>query len=307
MPIRDNAPSYAVPLVTVTLILINCYIFYLQLVFPGGFEQSLMTWGEIPTRILKGELVPGTTYPAWVTMFSSMFMHAGFDHIIGNMYALWLFGDNIEWLLGHFRYAIFYLTCGFLANVVTVYLGYESDLPGIGASGAIAGVMAAYLIEYPRARITSLIFIWPFSLWHAATGQVGFVLRNMSAFWYIGSWVVLQLAFAMGFIAMDVHVNLGIYAHAAGALSGAGLVYLLAIRSRIPSADAPCRTDELTSPIIGDEGDAGGSGDGYVPSLEDEIEQLREERSDSPVIASEYAYHDAYLEDLLAQEKWDER
>ncbi|MEP0814702.1 MAG: rhomboid family intramembrane serine protease [bacterium] len=281
MPIRDNAPSYQVPWITLTLIVAIILAFVWQLTYPGGFEQSLLDWGEIPKRILAGENVPGTEIPAWTTMFTSMFMHGGLEHIFGNMIGLWLFGDNIEWLLGRFRFLMFYIVAGLLASVVTVYLGYESDAPGIGASGALAGVMAAYLIYYPRARITSIFLATPFSFWwFASEGQVGCIYRNMSAYWYIGSWVVLQVLLSTAFIGSGIHQNLGIYAHAAGALAGAGLAPLLAIRNRIPSADSFVRTDPLTTVIIGDEGDAGGGQARDVPTLEEEMERIRRESLD---------------------------
>lgn len=300
MPIRDNAPSYATPWVTIALIFANVVAFVMQLMHPGGFEQSVYTWGEIPKNILSGQKVMGTDFPAWVTMFTSMFLHGGFEHIIGNMWSLWLFGDNVEWLLGRARYFVFYIACGFLANVATVFLGYESDMPGVGASGAIAGVMAAYLIFYPRARITSLIFARPYGFWHAMTGEVGFIYRNISAYYFIGWWILLQIVISMGMIMANVNLNLGLYAHAAGALSGAGLVWALVIRDRIPSPDHPSRCAPLTSMIIGDAGAAGeeNSLDAYGMPLDQEILRLRLE---SRAEAHDYtaAISDDYLDDLI--------
>jgi len=255
-PLRDNAPSYAVPVVNLLLILANIVVFLIQLFSPLGFEGFVDTWGEVPRRILAGENVPGTAIPAWVTLFTAMFMHADFWHIFGNMYALWLFGDNVEWLLGRAKYFIFYILCGLAASGVTVLLGSASDEPGIGASGAIAGVLAVYLIFYPRARITSLVWFGFFSLGHIFTGKWWPHLRNISAFWFIGSWILFQLLFSGIFISLHVNLNLGIYAHAGGALAGAVLVWLFVIRDRIPSADSPARSDELTMPIFGDEGPA---------------------------------------------------
>ncbi len=128
-------------------------------------------------------------------MFTLMFMHANFWHIFGNMYALWLFGDNVEWLLGRFRNFIFYILCGLIASVVTVLLGYESNLPGLGAGGAILGGLAVYLIFYPRARITSLVWYDYFSFGHIYTGKLWPHIRNISAIWYMVRGSFFSLSF----------------------------------------------------------------------------------------------------------------
>ncbi len=276
LPLRDNAPTYAVPGVTLTLIGINLAVFAWQLAYPGGFEESYAVWGEVPARIMQGQPVPGTALPSSITVLTSMFMHASWDHILGNMYALWLFGDNVEWVMGRARYLLFYLVCGLLASVATILLGQASTAPGLGASGAIAGVLAAYLMMYPRARITSLVWISPYSLMHAATGEVGFALRNISAFWYIGAWVLWQLTMSGIAIYGQVWLNLGIYAHVAGALAGAALVYPLALPRRIPAPDSDVRSAELTSPIFGDEGDAG-MGTEPVASISAELARIHGE------------------------------
>jgi membrane associated rhomboid family serine protease len=228
-PLRDNAPKGAFPVVTIALIA-SCILVYLwQLTYPGGFEQSLLTWGERPRLIFAGANVPGTDIPAWVTLFTSMFMHGGFMHLLGNMMGLWLFGDNIEWLLGRFRYIIFYIGCGLLASLVTVFLGRESDIPGIGASGAIAGVMAAYVLFYPRAAVTTLVFFG------------GIHMVNISAMFYIGFWILTQFIGAGALYSSGESVNAGVYAHAAGAAAGFALVYPLLIRARRPGAWEPER------------------------------------------------------------------
>jgi membrane associated rhomboid family serine protease len=283
IPLRDNARSYAVPVVTILLIFTNVLVFVVQCSYLGGIEASAMAWGEIPSRVREGE---------WWLMFTAMFMHGGFIHLLGNMIALWLFGDNVEWVLGRAKYIFFYLACGLASSGACVVLGYESKLPGIGASGAIAGVMMAYLLVYPRARITSLVF-FGFSWWTWATDLWGFRLRNISAIWYIGSWVVLQFVLAWLYLSEGVHMNLGIYAHAAGAIAGGVLVWPLAIRSRFPEADSPERSDEITVPIIGDEGSAGGSDTSR--DLEEEMESQRRFAESLP----KPAFHDHVLDDMM--------
>jgi membrane associated rhomboid family serine protease len=273
LPLRDNAPKGAESVVTLSIIGVCTLVFIVQLCYPGGFEKSLEVWGEAPTRILSGGTIPGTQISAYWTWLSSMFMHGGLMHIIGNMVALWLFGDNVEWVMGRLRFALFYVGCGILANVVTTFLGFEGEMPGIGASGAIAGVMAAYMLIYPRARVTSLLWVSPFSFFHAATGSWGFVVRNISAFWYIGGWVLVQLLMSGIFVAGGVNENLGIYAHASGALFGAAMAYVLPLASRRPSADDPSVFGELTDPFFGEEGDGGGGRDSL--GLDEEMRRIR--------------------------------
>jgi membrane associated rhomboid family serine protease len=297
LPLRDNAPRGAEPVVNYSLLLICVTVFIMQLLFPGGFEHSLYVWGEVPTRILSGGVVPGTTLPAWVTWLSSMFMHGGVEHLAGNMIMLWLFGDNVEWLLGRFRYIVFYLLCGLLANVATTLIGYQGDQPGIGASGAIAGVMAAYMLVYPRARVTSLLWITPFSFMHMGTGQWGFVLRNISALWYIGGWIALQLVLGGLLVVSEVHVNAGIYAHVAGAAVGAAMCPLLVIAARRPEPDHAVVTDELTAAVWGDEGD-GGSGGSEALSLAEEAHRIRMARTDQLL---EESFKDYVVEELAAK------
>ena len=273
LPLRDNAPGYEVPMVNLSIILACILVFIVQCIYPGGLEASREAWGEVPTRILSGDTVPGTNIPAWITMFTSMWMHADFGHIFGNMYALWLFGDNVEWVMGRARYLLFYILCGMIASVATTLLGYQSDMAGLGASGAILGVLGAYLICYPRARITSLLFVGPSITGYMLYGTMGFTVRNISAYWWMGSYIVFQLVMSFLLLGAGTWLNLGIYAHAAGALAGIGLVYLLRLPDRMPSPEHHTQSAELSMPVIGEEGDAGAS---YEPvnTLSEETERL---------------------------------
>jgi membrane associated rhomboid family serine protease len=273
LPLRDNAPGYDVPVVTISIIGICIFVFIIQCIYPGGLVASCDAWGEVPTRIHAGGYVPGTHIPAWITMFTSMWMHADFGHILGNMYALWLFGDNVEWVMGRARYLLFYLVCGLVASVATTYIGYQSDMAGIGASGAILGVLGAYLVCFPRARISSLMFISPSFFNLALYGTWGFTVRNISAFWWMGSYIVFQLVMSFILLGAGNWLNLGIYAHAAGAIAGIGLAYVLRLPDRMPKPEDPSQCAELTLPFIGEEGDAGAS---YEPvnSLGQEMERL---------------------------------
>lgn len=298
-PLRDNAPAERDPLVNWLIIGLCVVVYFIQLAYPGGFQNSLDVWGEIPARILAGEKVPGTDLPAWVTMFTAFFMHGGFLHLLGNMLALWLFGDNLEWLLGRVRYILFYILCGLASSAVTVFLGYESYEPGMGASGAIAGVMTAYLIIYPRARITSLLWIPPFSIAHFYTGTWGFVVRNISALWYIGGWLGLQIILALVLIAGEVHINAGIYAHVAGAAAGALFLWPLLIRDRLPSMDHEAVTAEITAPIFGEEGDGGSGAPQLTP--EEEAELRRQSRLPGRMRGYVQAFRDYHADQLIEQ------
>lgn len=295
IPLRDNAPSYTTPVVTISLIAINCFVFALQWMYPGGFEQSLYDWGKIPIRILAGQPIPGTSISAWWTLLTAMFMHGGFLHIIFNMIALWLFGDNVEWLLGRAKFLLFYLACGLTASYFTVVIGYESDIPSIGASGAIAGVLMAYLIFYPRAKITSLVWFGYFGLGHLYTGRWDPHLRNISALWFIGSWVLFEVIFAALYLSEGVHINLGTYAHATGALAGGILVWPLLIKERVPPSDASVRSAALTAPIFGDEGGA--------PMEEYELSRQAPETLPDvkPKEAFEPPFRDRILDEMLAK------
>jgi membrane associated rhomboid family serine protease len=298
IPLRDNATSYDTPYVTLGLIFTCIVVFALQWLHPQGFAASIAQWGEVPTRILNGENVPGTGISSSWTMLTAMFMHAGGAHIAGNMIALWLFGDNIEWLLGRFRFLVFYLACGLAASGFTVLAGWQSDQPGLGASGAIAGVMVAYLIFYPRAKITSLVW-FGFSGYGLAAGSYLPHLRNISAVWFIGSWILLQAFFATALLGMSVFSNLGIYAHFAGAIAGAIIVWPLVIQARKPKPTDPEVCAELTTFLIGDEGDAGGN-EPIFPTLGEEVARLKAEH---PEAIPEF--HDFTVEDLLGKDDVD--
>jgi membrane associated rhomboid family serine protease len=156
-PIRDTQPSYSKPIVTVFLIVINVLVFLFEFSL-GPYEQNafIAAYGLTPDRF------------HFVNVLTSMFLHGGWMHVLGNMWFLWIFGDNIEDILGHGKYLIFYLLCGIAAGLTQTMLSPDSRVPMVGASGAIAGVMGAYLVLYPRARVLTWFFfvvILPFPAW----------------------------------------------------------------------------------------------------------------------------------------------
>lgn len=152
IPLYDTVRTRKFPLVNWLLIAANVLAFWYELqMSPTGVERFIRTWGLTPARFIHNPSV------AWITIFTAMFLHGGWFHLISNMWFLYIFGDNVEARMGSFRYLIFYLLSGVAAGLMQTYILPTSQEPMIGASGAIAGVLGAYLVSYPRARIASLV------------------------------------------------------------------------------------------------------------------------------------------------------
>ena len=166
----------------------------------------------------------GTPYPLWITLFTSMFLHGGWEHIIGNMIYLWVFGNHVERSMGHVPYVAFYLLCGLGANALEIATAVNSDVPGLGASGAIAGVLGGYLVLYPTSRIGTLI-------------GVGFIYfpARIYAWAFIVFWFLLQLGSGLLSIGSDAAAGGGVayWAHVGGFLTGVVLVRLFAQPGRV--------------------------------------------------------------------------
>ncbi len=182
-PIRDDVPSRTFPVVTVGLIVINVIIFFFELALgSNGLRAFVGNYGLVPGYVTAyatgGEVSAGR---AFFPFFSSMFLHGGWIHLIGNMWYLWIFGDNIEDRLGHFRFLLFFIVCGIMANGAHYVFNATSGVPAIGASGAVAGVLGAYLISYPRARILTVVPLFLF---------IHFI--ELPALIVLGFWFVLQ-------------------------------------------------------------------------------------------------------------------
>lgn len=206
-PLKDDNPTSTFPVVTVGLILANCLVFYHQLTLslPAG-QRFVFEWGAIPYQIIHGEILSGRgLVPPFVTLFSSMFLHGGFMHLIGNMLYLWIFGNNIEDTLGHFRFLTFYLLAGLSAALIQVLSDPQSTTPMIGASGAVAGVLGAYLLLFPQARILTLMFIF-------------FFIRmiRVPALIVLGSWFMMQL---LG-VTSGAETGVAFFAHIGGFVVG---------------------------------------------------------------------------------------
>ncbi len=211
LPLKDDNPTSTFPVVTVGLILANCLVFYHQLTLnPPAGQRFIFEWGAIPYQIVSGEILYGRgLFPPALTLVSSMFLHGGFLHLIGNMLYLWIFGNNIEDTLGHFRFLIFYVLAGLGAALLQVLSDPQSTTPMIGASGAVAGVLGAYLLLFPRARILTLMFIFVFIR-----------LIRIPALIVLGFWFAIQL---LG-ITSGQESGVAFFAHIGGFVAGLALV-----------------------------------------------------------------------------------
>lgn len=211
LPLKDDNPTNTFPFVTVGLILANCFVFYHQLTLslPAG-QKFVFQWGAIPYQIVHGEVLYGPgLFPPVLTLFSSMFLHGGFLHLIGNMLYLWIFGNNIEDTLGHFRFLIFYLLVGLSAALIQVFSDPQSTTPMIGASGAVAGILGAYLLLFPQARILTLMFIFIFIR-----------MIRIPALIVLGFWFLVQLLS----ITSGYETGVAFFAHIGGFVAGLILV-----------------------------------------------------------------------------------
>jgi membrane associated rhomboid family serine protease len=208
IPIRDAIRSKNFPVVNVILIALNILAFLWQLSQGSRLEEAFFLYGIVPARYSDPQVsTQFTTFQQWLPFLTSMFLHGGFLHILGNMWFLYIFGDNIEDRLGHIRYFIFYLLCGMAAGLIHLLTNWDSKIPTIGASGAISGVMGAYLLLYPRARILTLIPIFFF---------IQFI--EIPAYVFLGYWLLIQL-FSAGFTPRNVG-GIAFWAHIGGFVAG---------------------------------------------------------------------------------------
>jgi len=199
----DNSARRTVPLVTYLLIVLNVLFFFVEM---NGGDAFIMKWSFIPSRFLAN---PSGEF---LTLFSSMFMHAGWVHLGSNLLYLWIFGDNVEDRFGHIKFIIFYLLCGLLATFAQLAFNTGSNLPNLGASGAIAGVLGAYIILFPQGKIRVL---------------QGAQVIKVSALIVIGLWIVLQLFSSVASITSTLDTGGVAYlAHIGGFIAGIVLTFL---------------------------------------------------------------------------------
>jgi membrane associated rhomboid family serine protease len=218
------------PVANIVLIALNFLAFFGELaVGAAGGGDALASFVQryalVPCEYTAHCALPaGTPYPLWVTLFTSMFLHGGWEHIIGNMIYLWVFGNHVERSMGHLPYVAFYLLCGLGANALEIATAVDSNVPGLGASGAIAGVLGGYLVLYPTSRIGTLI-------------GVGFLYfpARIYAWAFIVFWFLLQLFSGVASIGTDASAGGGVayWAHVGGFLTGVVLVRLFAQPARV--------------------------------------------------------------------------
>lgn len=182
IPIRDTIRSETYPIINYVLIALNILAFFVEQSLGRNLNEFVFTYGLVPARYSVPQISAYfTTTQQVIAFLTFMFLHGGFFHLLGNMWFLYIFGDNVEDRLGHFRYLAFYLLCGLASGISHLFLNWTSQIPTIGASGAIAGVMGAYFILYPRAKVLTLIPIFFF---------IQFV--EIPAFLFLGFWIFFQ-------------------------------------------------------------------------------------------------------------------
>ena len=200
IPLRDIIPSRTTPIVTVCLIALNIVVFLYELTLERAVDAFTLYYGLVPAAF------------SWVNVFTSMFLHGSFIHIAGNMLYLWIFGDNVEDRMGHGRFLVFYLLCGVAAALAQTITAPESIVPMVGASGAIAGVMGAYFVLYPKSRIVTLIPLFFF-----------FQVIEVPAIAFLGIWFLMQFISGVGAIGSTIGRSGGgiaFGAHVAGFVAG---------------------------------------------------------------------------------------
>lgn len=247
IPLHDDQPTRTFPIVTILLIALNVLVYVAQQSLPLDSSWSLVPYeithhtdlADVVGRLGRdggvqlyqvpagAQIAPGphdiyyalSPHPLWLTIFTSMFMHGSLLHIGGNMLYLWIFGNNIEDALGKVRFLLFYLVCGVLAAAAQIAVGPDSLIPNVGASGAIAGVLGAYLLLYPQARVLSLVPVFVF------------FLANVRAVWVLLLWIGLQLFQGVAGLGMQRGGGVAYFAHIGGFFAGMLLITLLGGRS----------------------------------------------------------------------------
>ena len=227
-PLRDDNPHFLTPWVTFTLIGLNVLAWALLQGFGFGQQlgMSVCTLGLVPGELLQ-TVAPGTRFPVsdvatcvltdqpnWSTLLTHMFLHGSWLHIIGNMWFLWIFGGNVEDSMGHARFVVFYLLCGFGAAAAQIFADPSSSIPMVGASGAIGGVMGAYVLLYPKVRVTMLVFL-------------GFFVTtfDLAAMWMVGYWFLVQVIGGIGSVGAQGG-GVAFWAHVGGFVAGALLIFI---------------------------------------------------------------------------------
>ena len=215
----DDSDRRTFPIVNYAIIAVNILVFVLFELTNPNLDEFLTRWGTIPAQIVAGK--------GLVTLITSMFLHANLLHIAGNMLFLWIFGDNVEDAFGHVLYLIFYFICGIVASLAQVLVSPGSTVPGVGASGAIAGVLAGYIVLFGSRPVRVLM---------------GQVLTTVPSYVMIGLWIVTQIISGLGSLGNTESGGVAYFAHIGGFVAGLVLTFLLRGIVRTPAAGPPRRS-----------------------------------------------------------------
>jgi membrane associated rhomboid family serine protease len=217
LPLWDDLPTKKFPLITVAIIVLNTIVYLYEASLGEKFTQFIYAMGLIPFEITHHtDLLPTGPSIIYLTIFTSMFMHGSIIHLLGNMLFLWIFGNNVEEYLGRVNFIIFYLVCGLSAAFTQIFFNPNSTMPMVGASGAIAGVLGAYLLLYPRARVTTVIFF-------------GFFIRliKIPAVVVLSFWIIYQFLYGISSLAVKTgEGGVAWFAHIGGFIGGIILIKL---------------------------------------------------------------------------------
>ena len=225
IPLKDENPSSTIPFVNLFLITVNICIFvYLNYFTSGETDQFFLRLGFIPYELIYfTDIGPENIVPLPLSIFTSMFIHGGWIHLLSNMLYLWIFGDNVEDLLGHVKYLFFYLTCGIVATGVHFFINPISKVPTVGASGAIAGVLGAYLFLFPKARVKTLLILFIF-----------IKIISIPAILLLVLWIAMQILSAYIEYGSKTGGGIAWFAHIGGFAAGFVLIILMKKRKKRP-------------------------------------------------------------------------
>ena len=221
IPLNDENPSNTVPVINILLIVTNISVFiYMHYFAPLATRSIIAKLGFIPYELSHFvDVNPTNLVPIPLTIFTAMFMHGGWLHLLSNMLYLWIFGDNIEDKLGHIKYLIFYIMCGITATLVHGFININSRIPTLGASGAIAGVLGAYMFLFPKTRIKTLLFL-----------RIFFQIIRIPAVIILGYWILIQILSAYAEYGSKTGAGIAWFAHIGGFV--AGLVLIVVMKKR---------------------------------------------------------------------------
>ena len=206
-PYRDDNPRVIVPFITYLLLFINCSVFILQTLGPEEFTKVFAIIPKMSSLDFSHFIL---------SLFTSMFLHGSLAHLIGNMLYLWIFADNVEGILGHGKFAVFYLSAGLSAGIIQSLVDLTSTIPIVGASGAIAGVLAAYMILFPFAKVHTLVFIFFY-----------FTTIRIPALFLLGFWFLMQITNGLSVLGVDTTGGVAWFAHIGGFIAGSILILTL--------------------------------------------------------------------------------